>query len=459
MADPKGMLTLEELRSRVDADEIDTVIMGFSDHYGRLHGKRFDAGFFLEQAHDSGTHGCDYLLTVDMEMEPVPGYAYANWERGYGDFHMVPDLATLRVASWLEKSALVLCDLHGPEDHELVEVAPRSILRKQVARASGHGFTAKGASELEYYLFEDSYREAAEDRYRSLNPAGWYIEDYHLLQGAREEFYTQPARRHLAASGIPVENSKGEWGRGQHELNIRFADVLTMADRHTVMKLAMKEIADRLGVSVTFMAKPDMSEAGSSCHIHFSLWDGDTPAFPGDQRLGPLAVSDVFRWFLGGWMAHAAELTVFLAPTVNSYKRFQDGSWAPTRVAWSHDNRTAGFRVVGSGAGLRIECRIPGADVNPYLVYAGLLAAGTEGIERQLDPPEIFEGDVYQAQHLSRIPATLRDATDLFAGSSFVARAFGSAVQEHYTHFFRVEQEAFDNAVTDWEKWRYFERI
>ncbi len=455
----KGMLTLDELQAMVAAGSIDTVITAFTDHYGRVHGKRFDADHFVEDVHGHGTHGCDYLLTVDMEMEPVPGYKYANWELGYGDFHMVPDMETLRVATWLDSTAFVLCDLHDPKHHNQVSVAPRSMLRRQLELAADSGYTALGASELEYYLYEDSYREAAENRYHPMRPVGWYIEDYHLLQGTREEFYTQEARRHLARSGIPVENSKGEWGRGQHELNVRYADALTMADRHTIMKLAMKEIAEQLGVSITFMAKPDMTEAGSSCHIHLSLWEGEEAAFPGDKKIGPVMGTDVFRWFLGGWMAHVPELMVFFAPTINSYKRYQDGSWAPTRIAWSYDNRTAGFRVVGEGKSLRIECRIPGADANPYLVYSAVLAAGMDGIRNRIEPPDVFEGDVYQAQELPRVPYTLRDAIDLFEASEFVTEAFGQDVKDHYAHFYRVEQKAYDNAVTDWERIRYFERI
>jgi glutamine synthetase len=453
------MLSLAELTEMVAADQIDTVVVAFTDHYGRVHGKRFDADHFVEEVHDHGTHGCDYLLTVDMEMEPVPGYTYANWELGYGDFHMVPDLSTLRVATWLDRSAFVLCDLQDPRHHGNVEVAPRSILRRQLDLTATSGYTAKGASELEYYLYEDSYREAAEKRYHGMKPAGWYIEDYHLLQGGREEFYNAEVRRHLSRSGIPVENSKGEWGRGQHEMNVRYTDLLQMADRHTVMKLAMKDIAESLGVSVTFMAKPDMAEAGSSCHVHVSLWAGDDPAFPGELGVGPVKGSDAFRWFLGGWMHHVGEVMPFLAPNINSYKRYQDGSWAPTRIAWSYDNRTAGFRVVGEGKSLRIECRIPGADANPYLVYAAVLAAGMSGIDNRIEPPEIFEGDVYQAAELPRVPYTLRDAVDIFEGSDFVRQAFGPTVQEHYTHHFRTEQKAYDNAVTDWERWRYFERI
>jgi glutamine synthetase len=455
----RGMLTLQELRNLCDTGEVDTVIVAFSDHYGRLHGKRFDAEFFLDEIAADGTHACDYLLTVDMEMNPVPGYKYASWEQGYGDFHMVPDLDTLRLATWLDRSAIILCDLHDPKTHDNVSVAPRSILRKQLERLAASGFTAMAASELEYFLFNDSYRDAAASDYRNLTPAGWYLEDYHLLQGAREESYNGEVRRQLGASGIPVENSKGEWGRGQHEMNVRYTDALAMADRHSVMKLAMKEIADAQGVSVTFMAKPFADEAGSSCHIHMSLWQGDANAFIGDTKLGPVTCSDTFRWFLGGWMARVPEVMALYAPTINSYKRYLPGSWAPVGIAWSYDNRTAGFRVVGSGPSLRIECRIPGADTNPYLAYAASIAAGLDGIAHKTEPPDVFTGDVYQAADLPRVPATLRDATDLFAKSDFVREALGADVQEHYTHFFREEQSAYDHAVTDWERKRYFERI
>ncbi len=459
MDNPRGMLTRQELAALVGAGQIDTVMVAFTDHYGRLHGKRFDAGHFLDVGFGHGTHGCDYLLTVDMEMEPVPGYAYSNWEKGYGDFHMVPDSGTLRVASWLDRTALVLCDLVDGQTGEPVAVAPRSILKRQLERAAQVGYTFKAASELEYFLYIDSYRAAAERGYQGLTPAGWYIEDYHLLQGTREEFYNGQVRRHLAASGIPVENSKGEWGRGQHEMNIAYAEILDMADRHAVMKHAMKDLAELNGVSVTFMAKPIAAEAGSSCHLHVSVWEGDRNAFVGDTATGPVQASDVFRWFLGGWMARVPELMVFMAPTVNSYKRYRDGSWAPTRIAWSHDNRTVGFRVVGHDQSLRIECRIPGADVNPYLVYAAVVAAGLDGIRHRVEPPASFDGDAYQADSIPRVPGTLRDATEAFASSAFVRETFGADVQEHYTHFFRSEQRAFDEAVTDWERIRYFERI
>ncbi|MYE27600.1 MAG: glutamine synthetase, partial [Chloroflexi bacterium] len=331
----RGMLTLDELSTSVAADEIDTVIIAFSDHYGRLMGKRLDAEYFLAEAAKHGTHACNYLLTTDMEMEPAPGYRFANWERGYGDFHLRPDLATLRRASWLEKTAIALCDVEDETAHQPVAVAPRSILRRQLEAAEAFGYSAMAASELEYYIYQDSYREAHAKGYADLEPMGWYLEDYHILQGAREESFTAPARRHLKQSGIPVESSKGEWGLGQHELNIRYADALAMADRHSIMKHCLKEIADAQGRSVTFMAKPFAGQAGSSCHIHLSLSSEGANAFPGDTQLGPVSGSDVFRHFLGGWMAHLPELMAFYAPTINSYKRYEDGSWAPTRIAWS----------------------------------------------------------------------------------------------------------------------------
>jgi glutamine synthetase len=454
-----GMLTQDELARRVGAGEIDTVLLVFTDHYGRFMGKRLDADFFLEDAAKRGTHACDYLLTVDMEMEPVPGYRFANWEKGYGDFHLVPDFATLRIASWLEKTALLICDLEDEKNHHPLAQAPRSILRKQTDRAAKMGYRAMAGSELEYYIFKNSYRDAAAKGYHGLEPAGWYLEDYHALQGAREEGFNGTARRHLKLSGIPVESSKGEWGLGQHELNVRYADVLTMADRHAIFKQCLKEVAEQMGISVTFMAKFAADQAGSSCHLHLSLWRNNQSAFPGKESLGPVACSETFRWFLGGWIAHAPEVMVFYAPTVNSYKRYQAASWAPTRLAWSYDNRTAGFRVVGEGDSLRIECRIPGADCNPYLAFAAALASGLDGVENHTEPPQIFEGDVYAAQHLPLVPRTLRDATDLFEKSKFATSALGEEVVEHYLHFYRKEQEGYDKAVTDWERKRYFERI
>ena len=449
-------MTPDDLRSLVRAGEVDTVLAAFTDGYGRLLGKRIDATFFVDHTIGHGTHACDYLLTVDMEMEPVAGYEYASWELGYGDFHLVADLATLARAGWTDSSAIVLCDVVDVQTHAPVAVAPRSMLATQVERAAALGFSVKAASELEFFLFDDSYRDAHRKGYADLEPAGWYIEDYHLLQGARVEGYVGAARRALTATGIPVESSKGEWGRGQHELNIRYADVSTMADRHSLMKHAMKELAESQQLSVTFMAKPSSSEAGSSSHLHLSLWDADaeTNVFDvGGER------SDVFRWFLGGWMAGTADFMAFYAPTINSYKRYVDGSWAPTRIAWSQDNRTAGFRVVGEGPSLRIECRIPGADCNPYLAYTAALASGLRGIEERIEPPPAFEGDVYAAADLPRVPRTLEHATERFAGSTIVRETLGAAATDHYIKFFQVEVEAFQASVTDWERQRYFERI
>jgi glutamine synthetase len=459
MNKPTGMLDLAELASLARAGEIETVIVGFTDHYGRLLGKRYDAEMFVQDIGQHGAHACDYLLTVDMEMDPVPGYKFANWELGYGDFHLVPDMKTLRSASWLEKTALVICDVKDEKTHELVSVAPRSILRRQVDAARKLNFQTFAATELEHYLFRTSYRDASQKRYQDLEPAGWYLEDYHILQGTRTESFHAAARRHLKHSGVPVETSKGEWGNGQHELNIRYADILDMADRHVIFKQCMKEIAELSGMSVTFMAKPDAAQAGSSCHIHLSLWRDGGNVFPGKQQLGRAQVSDTFRWFLGGWIARVPDVMVFYAPTINSYKRYVDASWAPTRLAWSYDNRTAGFRVVGDGNGLRIECRIAGADANPYLALAAALTSGLDGIANKTEPPELFVGDVYQARNLPRVPYTLAQAVENFERSEFAKRAFGAEVHEHYAHFYRMEVAAFDKAVTDWERKRYFERI
>jgi len=453
------MLSIDELATEVAAGTIETVLVGFTDHYGRLMGKRYDAEFFLANVAKHGSHACDYLLTVDMEMNPVPGYGFANWERGYGDIALVPDLATLRRASWLEKSALVLCDVARVADGASVAIAPRTILQRQVERAAAAGYEPLAASELEYFLFRDSYQAAAAKGWRGLEPFSAYLEDYHLQQGAREEVFTAEARQHLKRSGVPIEGSKGEWGLGQHELNVRYANSLEMADRHVVYKQCLRELADKLGFSLTFMAKFSADGAGSSCHIHLSLVKGGRNVFSGAKSLGPIECSDEFRWFLGGWMAYTSDVMVFYAPTVNSYKRYQSASWAPTRLAWSSDNRTGGFRVVGKGPSLRIECRVPGADCNPYLAHAAALASGLEGIEKRVEPPPIFTGDIYAAEQLPRVPSSLREATERFAQSEFAKRTFGAEVVEHYAHFYRSEQEAYDKAVTDWERQRYFERI
>lgn len=455
-ANVKGMLSKNQFVENVKNKNVDTVILAFTDHYGRLMGKRLDADFFIESG---GTHACDYLLTVDMEMEPVQGYRFSNWESGYGDFKLQPDWNTARVLSWLEKTALIICDVVDEKQGELVSVAPRSILKKQIDYCRDMSFEPQAGTELEYYIFDESYQTLAGRKYNDPQPAGWYIEDYHILQGTREEKFNGVARRHLRDSGVPVEMSKGEWGKGQHELNVRYADMLTMADRHCVFKQCLKEVADSQEISVTFMAKYQEDHAGSSCHIHVSLWRDGKNAFAGEQPLGPVKGSDIFRWFLGGWIHHVPDVMVFYAPTINSYKRYQAGSWAPTRMAWSYDNRTAGFRVVGKGDSLRIECRIPGADCNPYLALAASLASGLEGIRNKIEPPAIFSGDVYKAESLEHVPGTLTEATELFKNSEFARSALGDEVVDHYSHFFETEIKAFQNSVTDWERKRYFERI
>jgi len=446
-------MTPDELNDAVEAGTIDTVLVAFTDHYGRTLGKRYDARFFLDSVGHGG-HACDYLLTVDMEMEPVEGYDYASWERGYGDFHLVPDFSTLRRCGWAPGSAIVLCDVADEATQENVPVAPRSILREQVDKAAAAGFVGQAASELEFFLYRDSYRTAHAKGYTNLESAGWYNEDYHLLQGARVEDYVGAARRVLRVSEIPVENSKGEAAIGQHELNIRYADALSMADRHVVLKHAMKELADRQDVAVTFMAKPHDDQSGSSCHIHLSLWADGVNAFAGPD--GPTAE---FRWFLGGWMRHTPDLMVCYAPTVNSYKRYRSQSWAPTKLAWSTDNRTAGFRIVGTGSSLRIECRIPGADVNPYLAYAAAMASGLDGISNRIEPPPEFVGDAYTDSEIPTVPTTLSAALDRFRGSTEARRLLGDAVVDHYGHFLAMERDAYEASVTDWERRRYFERI
>ena len=448
----QGRIDFDTLKRMVSDDEVDTIVVCFPDMYGRLVGKRITAAYFIDEVSEHGMHACDYLLACDMDMDPVPGYAFTSWAKGYGDFHPVPDFETLRVASWLPKTALVLCDVRDTESHDLVHLAPRSVLRRQIDRAEKKGFTAFGASELELYVFNDSYESVARKGYIDLEPIGRVIEDYHILQSTKEEFLIGAIRSHLERSGIPVESSKGEWGPGQQEIGLRYAELLEMADRHHLYKHAAKEIAWQHGKAITFMAKWDERYAGSSCHIHISLWDksGKKPLFEGE--------SETFRHFLGGWMSHIRELFPFYAPYPSSYKRYVAGSFAPTGIAWSHDNRTAGFRIVGSGKSLRIECRAAGADANAYLAFAATLAAGLDGIEKKIEPPPAFEGDVYAAQELPHVPRTLNESIAALESSTFARAAFGDAVIDHYLHFFRTEQRKFDAAVTDWERRRYFEQ-
>lgn len=459
----RGMLTVDDATALHANGQLETVVVGFTDIYGRMMGKRYDAECFLKEVVKGGTHGCDYLLACDMEMNPIPGFEYANWERGYGDFHMVPDMSTLRHVSWMPRTAMVLCDIKDNRTHELVPFAPRSVLRKQIDEASKLGYSVLAASELEYYMYRMSYRDVAKEEYRqsAMKNVSEYLEDYHLLSTAKQEDFHGVCRRYLSQSGIPVENSKGEAGIGQHELNVSYTEILAMGDRHAVYKQLLKEVADQLDVSVTFMAKPFTDATGSGCHIHLSLHDAKDGknVFPGNETLGPIKCSEVFKQFLAGWLKYTPDMMPFYAPTIDSYKRFQSASWAPTRLAWSYDNRTAGFRVVGSGKSLRIECRIPGADVNPYLAFAASLASGLAGIRQKLAPPPLFEGDIYQARHLPTVPKSLREAVSIFKNSTFANEALGEKVVQHYAHFYEAEQAAYDKTVTDWERKRYFERI
>jgi len=455
------MLDVEALHQMVASEQIETVLAAFPDMYGRLLGKRITGHFFVKDVLEHALHACDYLLACDMEMDPVPGYEYTSWANGYGDERLLPDLRTLRRADWLDRTAIVLCDVYKEEEDTLEEIAPRTILRRQLEQADAQGYVAMGGSELELYLFKDSYKEAATKKYVDLEPIGDYIEDYHILQGTKEEFVIGAVRRHMDRSGVPVEFSKGEWGPGQQEINLRYADFLEMADRHTVYKHAAKEIAWQNGSSITFMAKWDERYAGSSMHLHASLWDetGMTPLFPGDEPLGgPIHASPLFRWFLGGWMTHLREMFAWYAPYPTSYKRYVAASFAPTAIAWSYDNRTVGFRIVGRGPSLRIECRAPGADANPYLAFAATLAAGLDGIRRKIEPPPIFDGDAYEARDLPQVPGSLNEAIRELEGSSWARETFGEDVIEHYLHFFRTEQRMFDKVVTNWERARYYER-
>ena len=452
-----GNLSFEELKAEAKAGTIDTVLACMVDMQGRLIGKRFHAPFFVDGAHEE-THGCDYLLANDIDMEPVQGYKASSWERGYGDFVLKPDLSTLRRIPWLEGTALVLCDVLDHHHHELAH-SPRAMLKAQVARLAGQKMKALLASELEFYLFDETFKSALEKRYHGLATAGSYIQDYHILQTTKEEGFMRAVRKGLDGAGIPVENSKGEWGPGQEEINVRYAEALEMADRHVILKNGIKEIAHGQGKAVTFMSKWRYDLAGSSSHIHASLWDEAGKKSLFFEPKAEYGMSKLMRSFVAGQLKYARDITWFLAPYVNSYKRFQAGTFAPTRSVWSRDNRTAGFRLCGEGGkGIRIECRIGGADLNPHLAFAALLAAGQAGIEEklELDPP--FSGDAYNDKSVPEVARTLRDAIAALDASEMLREAFGSDVVDHYVHTARWEQFEYDRRITDWELFRGFER-
>jgi glutamine synthetase len=424
---------------------------------GRLMGKRFTGEYFLQIA-DKGTHFCDYLLGTDMEMTTPEGFSVVGWEKGYGDWIAKPDWNTLRVIPWLEKTAYVLADVVD-EDGEPVAVAPRTVLKQQVERAAAMGFDLLMASELEFYLVRDSYEEVFRKGYTGLDLGGHYNEDYHLLQGTRNERLYRLFREQFSRADIPIECTKGEAGVAQHEINVRYAEALESADRHVLLKHGMKEMAIQHGVAVTFMAKPDHTWTGSSCHIHLSLRDRKTGrnAFYDPSAEG--GMSETMRRFLAGVMRHMRETALLFAPNVNSYKRYMTASWAPTNIVWGWDNRTCGLRIVGRGESLRIENRFPGADTNPYLAYAAMIASGLEGIAGGYELEDPCDGNGYVRPGTDKLPVSLAEAIGAFAGSSFVKKAFGETVAAHYLNAARVEQQAYDQVVTDWEKRRYFERI
>ncbi|MGW7100665.1 glutamine synthetase family protein [Streptomyces sp. NPDC054838] len=457
MVDRKPPLAPEELRSLVASGEIDTVVLAFPDMQGRLQGKRFAAQFFLDEVLAHGTEGCNYLLAVDTEMNTVDGYEMSSWDRGYGDFAMHADLATLRRIPWNPGSAFVLADLAW-NDGSPVLAAPRQILRRQLERLAEHGYTAMVGTELEFMVFQDTYEQAWNSGYRDLTPANQYNIDYSVLGTGRIEPLLRRIRNEMQAAGLVVESAKGECNLGQHEIVFRYDEALTTCDQHSVYKTGAKEIAAQEGVSLTFMAKYDERE-GNSCHIHLSLTDTDGHnAMAGDGNGHEHGMSPVMRHFLAGQLAALRDFSLLYAPNINSYKRFRPGSFAPTAVAWGVDNRTCALRVVGHGRSMRFENRLPGGDVNPYLAVAGLVAAGLYGIENRLELPEACTGNAYTAD-FAHVPSTLREAAELWENSEIAKAAFGPEVVAHYRNMARVELDAYDSAVTDWELRRSFERL
>ena len=442
-------MNLQELRAASDRGEIDTVLLALTDMQGRLQGKRLTARHFLADVAEHGAEGCNYLLGVDVDMTPVDGYELFSWERGYGDFVLAPDLDTLRPVPWQEGTVVCLADVVW-EDGSDVTVSPRQVLRRQLARLDERGWSANAGTELEFIVFRDTYEQAWHKGYRELDPANLYNVDYSLLGTARVEPFMRRIRNSMEAAGMLCEDSKGECNFGQHEVNFRYADALRTADEHAIYKNGVKEIAALEGMAVTFMAKYDERE-GNSCHIHFSLADEQGPLFERDRGL--------FESFLAGQLAALRELTLLLAPNINSYKRYAAATFAPTAVAWGRDNRTCALRVVGHGPALRFENRAGGADLNPYMALSAIVAAGLHGVEQGLELEPAFEGNAYDAPDKARIPTSLRDARELFASSEIARAAFGDDVVDHYVNAADVELDAFAATVTDWERYRGFERL
>ena len=446
----------ETLKAMVEKGEIDTVLVCFVDMQGRLMGKRFHGANFVEHSY-AETHCCNYLLATDLEMATPDGYAATSWQKGYGDYVMKPDLSTIRPVPWLDGTAMVICDILDHHTHADIPHSPRAMLKAQVARLAALGFDAMMATELEFFLFEDSLDDIRKTHFRDLQPISGYNEDYHIFQTTKEENVMRPVRNHLYAAGLPIENTKGEAETGQEELNIRYSAALDCADHHTIAKHAIKEIAWQQGHAATFLPKWHHDRVGSSSHVHQSLWKDGAPQFYDADR--PLGMSRLMEHYMAGLIAYAPEYTYFLAPYVNSYKRFAKGTFAPTKTVWSVDNRTAGFRLCGDGTrGVRVECRIGGSDLNPYLAQAAMLAAGIKGIEDQMELAGPTKGDVYEDAKAGDIPQTLRRATETLRGSAMLRAAMGEDVIDHYTRAAEWEQEEFDRVVTDWEIARGFER-
>ena len=455
MSTRAGNLTVDELAELAADGQIDTVIVGFCDMQGRLVGKRVSTRLFLEEVVKHGAECCNYLLAVDVEMNTVDGYAMSAWDKGYGDMVMTPDLSTLRRVPWLPGTAMVTADLSWFDGTPVV-ASPRQVLAAQVDRLSGRGLVPYVGTELEFMVFEDSYRDAFSRRYTGLHPASDYNIDYAMLASARMEPLLRDIRLGMEGAGMYVEGSKGECNLGQQEIAFRYAHAMATCDNHTIYKNGAKEIADRHGKSITFMAKYDERE-GNSCHIHISVRGEDgEPVLADPDR--PHGMSPLFEHFVAGQLAGMRELTLFFSPQVNSYKRFVDGSFAPTAIAWGMDNRTCAVRVVGQGLSMRMENRVPGGDVNPYLAVAALIAAGLDGIERELPLAPAYEGNAYTSG-VDRLPTTLREAATLFEESELARKAFGDDVVEHYLNNARVELKAYEAAVTDWERVRGFERF
>ena len=446
-------MTLDELTEAVAQGKVDTVLLAMTDMQGRLQGKRLMATHFLNEVAEHGAESCNYLLAVDVDMRTVDGYAMSSWESGYGDMLLVPDLDTLRPVPWQDGTVVCLADVAWPDGTD-VQASPRQILRRQLARLAERGWSANAGTELEFLVFNDTYEQAWHKGYRELNPANLYNVDYSLLGTARVEPLIRRIRNSMAAAGMVVEDSKGECNFGQHEINFHYADALRTADEHVIYKNGAKEIAAEMGMAITYMAKFDQRE-GNSCHIHFSLADlstsPPTPLFARDEQL--------FRSFLAGQLACLREMTLLLAPHINSYKRYAAATFAPTAVAWGHDNRTCSLRVVGHGPSLRFENRVGGADLNPYLALSALIASGLHGIDAGLELEPALEGNAYAAHERPHLPATLHDARELFAGSEVARAAFGEEVRAHYLNAADVELTSFQSAVTDWERVRGFERL